>query len=732
MSGLFSDATSLETFLQEIVSLIAKHMHSEVCSIYLYYDESDELVLKATKGLKPEAVGKVHMKLGEGLTGMAVKELRPVCVKEASKEPQYKYFPEIGEEVYESFLAVPILHGNSRIGAVVVQNSKKDYFTDDDIQVFRSITTQLATTIETARLLIRLDEKAVLPKVKTRLSPLGMIMARVGSSGFALGEAIVHAGKGQWGSMVGVDEENQTIEHFELALKLTEKQLEELQEEIEEKLSDVASLIFTAQILMLKDKPFIDAIILEIKNGVSPAKAIITVVDNYVRIFEGLPQQYLKEKKDDVLDIGYRLLGNLTGSRDRRHDYKDKIVVAEEMFPSDILKLSSQRVKGLVLLSGGITSHVSILARSLKLPVVIVEERALLKLASGTRVYLDTEEGCIYVNPNQEVLAAYHKRLEDQKILESLRGKIKARTVSKDGTRIRLLSNVNLLSDAVTALEYKSEGVGLYRTEFPFIVRSNFPSEEEQYQIYKKLVESFKKKEITFRTLDIGGDKVLSYFDYEKEKNPFLGMRSIRFSLKHKEIFEQQIRAILRAGVGANIKIMFPMISSMDEFLEAREVVWQCVRQLGKAKVPCHRKPKIGLMIELPAVLEIINELAEEADFFSIGTNDFIQYMLAVDRTNEKVAQMYLPHHPAVLRALKKVVDAARKSNKDLTVCGDMAHNPQYLSYLLGIGVRGLSVDSQHITKIQSAIQRLDLRQAKKSTQKLLQQNRISEVSKYL
>ncbi len=289
------------------------------------------------------------------------------------------------------------------------------------------------------------------------------------------------------------------------------------------------------------------------------------------------------------------------------------------------------------------------------------------------------------------------------------------------------MSNVNLLSDLKAAREFHSDGIGLYRTEFPFLVRSNFPSEEEQFVIYKRLIEGMPSKEITFRTLDIGGDKVLSYYHFEKEQNPFLGMRSIRFSLKHKDIFEQQIRAILRAGVNAPIRIMFPMISSLDEFLEAKSVVDQCLQDLAKEKIPHHTHPSIGLMIELPSVLEIIRDLAQVTDFFCIGTNDFIQYMLAVDRTNEKVADFYLPHHPAILRALNRVVKTAQRYKRDVSLCGDMAHQEKYIPYLLAIGLRKLSIDGRYFPKIQSAIAQIDLQSAEKKLEEILKQARLSD-----
>ncbi len=730
LSGLFVDSSSLETFLQKIVEMISEHMHSEVCSIYLYYEDTEELVLKATKGLKPSAVGKVKLKLGEGLTGLAVKELRPICEKNASKTPGFKYFPEIGEEPYEFFLAVPILHGQTRIGAMVIQNSKRNYFDQEDIQVLKAITSQLANTIETTKLLMSLHEKQAPPEDTDIFKKLKFVKGKVGSEGFAFAPIFVMETSHLLRLTDKVIAKKQyTLNDFYRAVETTEKQLEELQQHIEERLSDVASLIFSAQILMLKDKGFIESIVQHINHHLNPPEAIVKVVENYASRFDKLPHSYLREKEQDVKDIGRRLLDNLIGTAQKLSDIKGHIIIVQELFPSDILKLSSQEITGLILLSGGVTSHLSILARSLSIPLVIVDEPYFLHIPADTKILLDAEQGNIYVNPAEEIIKSFRDKLNERFYLEKLKGSVMPTTKTKDRTRIKLLANINLLGDLKMACEFKAEGVGLYRTEFPFIIRSDFPTEEEQYVVYKKLVTGMSGKEVTFRTLDIGGDKVLSYYHFEKEENPFLGMRSIRFSLKHKDIFAQQIRAILRAGKDADIKIMFPMISSLDEFLEAKEVVGQCIQDLTKEKVECHRNPQIGLMIELPAVLEIIDVLAHEADFFSIGTNDFIQYMLAVDRTNEKVADLYLPHHPAIFRAFKRVVDAANACKKEVSICGDMAHEEKYVPYFVGLGIRRLSLDSRYIPKIQKFIANIDLRDAKKMTENILSKNRISETT---
>ncbi len=731
LSGIFRDSTSLETFLQKIVVMVSEHMHSEVCSIYLYYEDTQKLVLRATKGLHPSSIGAVAMQLGEGLTGLALEESRPICEKNASRNPHFKSFPGIGEEKYESFLAVPIVRGQTRIGVIVIQNTRKNYFSEEDVKAFRAITSQLANTIETAKLLMSLGEKER-PKEAVPVKGLKLVQGKVGSSGFAFGEAVVANEHLPSVSILEMAASRKySLEDFYRAVQLAEKQLRNLQQQIEEQLSDAASLIFAAQILMLKDKGFIEGIVSLAGSGVPFPSAIRRVVEQYVQRFESIASPYLREKKQDVKDIGKRLLENLTGVNPEAH-YAGHIIVAQELFPSDILKLSMENVKGIVLLSGGASSHLAILARSFSIPLVIADAPELLTLPPGTKILLDAEIGNIYINPTEDVIKTFARRNKEREALGRLRQAVLPETRTEDGIRVRLLANINLLSDVRAALEFKAEGVGLYRTEFPFIIRSDFPTEEEQFFVYQRLVEAMDGREVIFRTLDIGGDKVLSYYNFGKEENPFLGMRSIRFSLKHKDIFEQQIRAILRSGAKADIKIMFPMISSLDEFLEAKDVVAKCINDLKKANIAHHPNPPIGMMVELPSVLEIIDELAEAADFFSIGTNDFIQYMLAVDRTNEKVADLYLPHHPAVLRALNRVVKAAQKFKKDVSICGDMAHEERYLPYFLGIGIRSFSVNSLYIPKIQSAIAQIKIKEAEIQAKKILESVKLSDTSIFL
>jgi phosphotransferase system enzyme I (PtsP) len=732
ITGLFHDAPSMEEFLQKITAMVTKHMGCEVCSIYLYYADQRELVLKATKGLHPGSINNVRMKIGEGLTGMALKEQRPICEGQARDNPKFRFFPGIGEEKFESFLAVPILRGSVEIGVMVIQSEKKDYFSSEDIQVFRAITVQLAATIEIARLLITLsDDKDKVPVIPP--NDLKLVQGRSGSEGVAFAKTVTISDSFLDNRQyVSAEGKQFSEEDLHRAIGETERQLEDLQAGLESTMLDLTPLIFTAQILMLKDKGFTDAIISLIKKGITPPQALIDVVHDYVSKFNRMEDAYLREKIYDVKDVGRRLLENLTGHCQAGYDFQDKIVIARELVPSDVLKLFSQKIKGIIVLSGGPTSHVAILARSLNIPLVVSNELALLSTDAATDVLLDAYSGYIHINPDPLVKAKILQREDLNRSIVSLKKLIRERPMTADGVRVKLMANINLLGDLKAANEFKADGIGLYRTEFPFIIRSNFPSEEEQYLIYRRLVEGMPGKQVTLRTLDIGGDKIVSFSGYSKEENPFLGLRSIRLSLMNVDVFSAQLRAMLRAGAGRQIRILFPMISSLDEFLRAKSIVQECAQQLEIERKDFIQNPQLGVMVELPSLVEIIDEMAQEADFFSIGTNDLIQYMLAVDRTNERVSQFYLPHHPSVLRALKKIVDAALRYGKEVSICGDMANEPKYLSLLLGLGIRNFSMDARYLPRMHERLHQLSIRECEKLTQEILTKSQISRIAQLL
>lgn len=735
LANLLTESSNIDNFLNSTVRMVAKHLVADVCSVYLYDEKAGEIVLTATVGLNPEAVGNIRLKPGEGLVGITVQSAVPVCEGNVRRSHHYRYFKKSGEDPFKSFLAVPIQKGVAKIGALVVQHEQTDYFDEIDIKALRATASQLAGALETARLIIDLERQDETADSGIKKKTKHFFRGDAPGSGYAYAPATVFSKKR--GVLLESESETDaegTVEDFYIAMDKTARQLTELQDRFSKRLPESASLIFTAHFMILKDPSFKKKMLEKIEKGSSPAEAVRSVSRHYMAIFSKSSHAYIREKVNDVEDLAVRILRNM------RHRDGDEItlggkgiIVAQELYPSDILKLASEEVKAIILVSGGVTSHVSILSRSLQIPLVICDRPELLNIREGMPVLVDGEQGNIYLEPSELVVrqfeASYRSRMKTRASRES----IKPETFTRDGVRVKLLANINLLSEVKLARELKAEGVGLYRTEFPFLIRSTFPSEAEQYLVYKRLFDGMEGKTVTIRTLDVGGEKMLSYAGTTSEVNPELGLRSIRFSLRYREIFEQQIRAVLRASADfSRPRIMFPMISSLDEFIEAKQVVLDCMDALEREKEPFNHEPVIGMMVEIPAVVDCMDDLACEADFFSIGTNDFVQYMLAVDRANKKVANYYQPYHPSVLRGLARITEAAIRENKDISVCGEMAHEPDYIPFLLGIGVRTLSVDPQFIPDIQSAIQGMDMGEVEKFASELMELRTLKSVRDFM
>lgn len=733
LNGLLGE-TTVEDCLSRTVDMVADHMRAEVCSIYLYDEISEELVLKATKGLSKESVGVIKLKLGEGLVGTTLKELRPVREDRGQDNPRFKFYPGINEELYDAFLAVPILRGTIRIGVLVVQRSQGKKFSEKDLMALKATASQLASMLENIKFMIARYQKPEKKEHDFDFGKFRFLKGKSASKGFAHAVSMVlrHNLEELVQSLLESGEHH-TLDDFESALKETEHQLEELQKQVEKTLSDAASLIFSSHLLMLKDNGFTGGMREQIMAGAEPPRAVYEIFNYYRSIFSESASALIREKVQDIEDLAKRILHNLTAVHSfEDNEYRGRILIARDLFPSELLKMSVEGIEGIVLESGGVTSHVAILARSLQIPLIFIDEPELLNVPEGTPLLVDADTGNLYINPSPDVITRFAEKADAEKAFLSESIYLRNETMSRDGTRVSLLVNINLLSDIHQVREVQIDGVGLYRTEFPFMIRSTFPTEEEQYIIYRKLLEEMEGRPVTFRTLDIGGDKVLSYYDSLREENPFLGLRSIRFSLRHEEIFTQQIRAILRAGAGKKIRIMFPMISSMDEFLASKGILLRCIDELRNEGYEHNDSPETGMMVEIPSVIAIIEDLAEIADFFSVGTNDLIQYTLAVDRTNEKVSDMYIPHHPSLLRSLKIIADAARKHDTHISICGDMANNRVYIPFLLGIGIRALSVDAMYIPGVKQTIAGVDIADAEQLSSKLLKASKISDIETIL
>ncbi len=731
LSSMFEESHSLDQFLAAVVRTVATHMRADVCSVYLLDDRANELVLRATQGLNPESVGTVRLKVGEGLCGMAIKELRPIREAVASRNPHFKYIPDSFEEKYEAFLVVPILRGLKPVGVLVVQHEQADYFRREDARALQAIASQLASTIENAQLLLSLRELRGEMPPERKKGTSGVYHGRTVSPGVGHGPASVWASHGRAGERLEAPAAaGGDAAAFREALRRSESQLATLQKETEALLGYEASMIFSAQQLLLRDEQIEGEMVRRIEGGSDAATAVVTVLNGYIDRFAASDMEMLREKVHDLRDLGHRMLQNLCAhGEDAQADYHGHIVVSAELLPSDVVKLVAQHAGGLVMVGGGVNSHASILARALGIPLLIIENEEVLEIPEESDVLLDGVQGRLFVEPDPDFVASYQDLLNAVEA-DTVAPMRPTPAATRDGTRISLLANINLMGEVALAWQHGAEGIGLYRSEFPFLIRNDFPSEEEQFRIYRSILDQSDDREVVMRTLDIGADKFLSYVPAWNEANPALGLRSIRFSLRNRSVFAQQLRAMLRAGAGRPLKIMFPLVSSLDELKAAQACGGDSVRNLQAEGTSCNAE--LGIMIECPAAVELAGALAREVDFFSIGTNDLVQYLLAVDRTNEHVADLYIDHHPAVFRAIKKVLDAGRVASIPVSVCGEMAANEKVLPVLLGMGLRCVSIEPRSVRRVRSAISEIDIAEAEAQAGAVLRAEEIGATAALL
>ncbi len=734
LAGLFKENTNVEGFLQQVVHLIADHMEAESCSIFLRSEADESLDLAASVGLAEEFVGKFKLAPQEGITGKALSDLTTLRLPRMTESPYYKFVPGMNEEQYESFLAVPIVQGLDKVGVIVLEHSRPNYFTPDDTRAMQAIASQLAATIENARLLLEIKNHRSGEKPKEPESFPDFIRCKVVASGVALGTPFLLGDRKEelFLSLDSLHEHGKlTLDHFFEMMKRTEEELKNLQSTMEENLSEVGSLIFSSHLLMLQDDEFSGKMIGKIEAGDDPAAAIVDVVNNYIELFSNSANTFVREKIHDIRDLGHRMLKNLESKEMPEGDYSGQIILTRDMLPSDLIKLSVQHAEGFVLYGVSAAAHIAILARSLNIPVVVTNSSVFFKLKDAETLIIDANQGNLHINPSGKIWDAFEHHARTGK----KGGAAETETVPEgppktvDGVRISVLANINLLSDIKQALRFNAEGVGLYRSEFPFLIRNTFPTEDEQYQVYSKVYELMGAgKEVILRTLDVGGDKTVRYIAEQPESNPFLGLRAIRYSLKNKSVFAAQIRAMLRAAYGRQCKIMFPLISSLDDFLEAKDFVYDCAGVLDSEGLSHNGTPKLGAMVELPSAVEQIGELAEEADFLSIGTNDLVQYLLGIDRTNELVSHLYTLYHPAVLRSIERVVRVCTKKQCEVSVCGDAAKDIPILTFMIGIGLRKISVEPRALPSVLRAVRNMNVEEIMGLSRHILRLKTVAQV----
>jgi phosphotransferase system enzyme I (PtsI) len=522
------------------------------------------------------------------------------------------------------------------------------------------------------------------------------------------------------------------LANFQSALLKTENQLEKIKQKTLDKLDAEHAAIFDAHKLVLKDPEYVNAIKNEVTTkGVNVAYATKTIADQFVAIFENMDNEYMRERAADIKDVTKRLLANIKGIRlaDPSLIDEEVIIIAEDLTPSDTAQLDKKYVKGFITEIGGRTSHSAIMARSLEIPAVVGVGQLLEKVTEEDTVLLDGLEGNIIVNPSEEEIAKYEKIRVDYEAKKVEWAKLKdARTVSKDGTHFEIAANIGSPEDLEGVLNNGAEGIGLFRTEFLYMGKNNFPTEEEQFLVYKEVLERMEGKPVVVRTLDIGGDKELPYLDLPKELNPFLGYRAIRLCLDRKDIFKVQLRALLRASVYGNLKVMFPMIATVNEFVSAKNVLLEVEQELKTAGYQVSDSYEVGMMVEIPAAAILADQFAKVSDFFSIGTNDLIQYSFAADRMNESVGYLYQPYNPSLLRLIKMVIDAAHKEGRWAGMCGEVAGDQTAIPLLVGLGLDEFSMSATSILESRSLMSKLDSKEMATLALEALNQSTNEEV----
>ncbi len=507
------------------------------------------------------------------------------------------------------------------------------------------------------------------------------------------------------------------ITRFQDALTETRAEIQKIRDKISKEISKEHGDIFNAHLMVLEDRAIIEEVMERIKKEKLNTEYIFSqVLKKYVQSFLKIDDEYLRERVSDISDVGRRILRHLIGDqRSTLSELKEKvIVVAYDLAPSDTAVMHRKNVIGFATDIGGRTSHTAIMAKSLEIPAVVGLENATRQIRTGDTIVVDGIQGVVTINPTATEIQKY--RQEQAKYAEFNRGLMKFKDlpcVTTDGRRIELAANIELPEEVTSVLSHGADGIGLYRSEFLYMNRPDLPSEEEQYQAYKRVLAHMAPKPVIVRTFDLGGDKFLSHLEMPHEMNPFLGWRAIRFCLASPTIFKTQLRAILRASAHGNLRMMYPMISGIAELKQANKMLGECKAELKSKKIAFDEKIQVGAMIEIPSAAMTCDILAEEADFFSIGTNDLIQYALAVDRINERIAYLYEPAHPAVLRLLKMIIDAGHEKKIWVGICGEMSGDPIFTPVLLGLGMDEISTSPVMVPEIKKIIRSISYEEAK-------------------
>ena len=701
-------AKDLQSALDIIVHRVRESLKTQVCSVYLLDTDLNSHVLMASEGLKKASVGHVSLQVGEGLVGLVAKHAEPINLRDASLHPSFHYLQETGEEEFHAFLGVPIIHHRSVLGVLVVQHEDKRRFDEAEEAFLITLSAQLAGVIAHAEATGAIEG----------MSPSGQktsdtVFSGVsGSSGAAIGEVVVIFPPADLSQIPNrrprdIDQE---IEFFNSCLESVRTDIKDIHNRLAGRVAEEERQLFDVYLHMLDDDALGNEVVERIKLGNWAQGSLAYVANEHVRTFEMMNDAYLSERSVDIKDLCSRVLFYLQQKETVVTEYGDNtILVSEELTPSMLVEVPKEKLKGLISVKGSGNSHVAILARTMGIPAVMGVLDLPFNKLEGKEIIVDGYKGEVITNPSDQLRIRFQNTIEEQnQLIAGLEGLKDLPCETADKHRVSLWVNTGLMTDVMQSLDQGAEGIGLFRTEVPFLLSERFPSEQEQTEIYREQLEAFAPKIVTMRTLDIGGDKSLSYFPIDEE-NPFLGWRGIRVTLDHPEIFMAQVRAMLRASIGLeNLQIMLPMISNIHEVNSANQLIKKAYRELIQEGHNV-KFPPVGVMIELPAAVYQTQALAKLVDFISVGSNDLTQYLLAVDRNNPRVANLYTAFHPAVLAALQQVVILAQAEGKTVSICGEMAGDPGAAVLLVAMGFDILSMNASSLLKVKSVVRSISL-----------------------
>lgn len=691
--------------LEDQVDCIVKHVHRavqvDVCSLYLLDTAQQQLRLISTIGLNPAVAGLLQLPIDKGLVGAIATRQLSLMLDRASQHPDYQYFPESGEQDFDAFLGAPIVYMGNTLGVLVLQDASPRRFNHQDEAFLVTVAAQLAGSLW--RWIQAPDPRDSDVKRPWRIQGIK------GAPGLAVGRLhIIHSDihSGASDNQAATDPQAE-LRRFRTALSQTLEDLDTAHQRLQPSVAAEVLEVFDFYKLMLASEQLTSATEQRIGNGESALSALSACVEDCALAFDRMSDPYYRARAEDIRNIGNKLVNALLGNRPSLPaDPTDIVLVGELIGITDIAQYAPEQLVGIICMQGSALSHTALLACGLGIPAVM-GTGTIAGLMEGGAVAIDGHRGHVDLNPEPLLLREIQQSIRHQRSTEQrFRSVIDKPTETLDGFRIQLMANIGLLSDIDAGLERGAEGVGLYRSEFPFMVHPHFPSEEEQYQNYRHLLQSYYPRPVTIRTLDIGGDKPLPYFPFQEE-NPGLGWRGIRFSLDNRPIFMTQLRALVRASAGyGNLHILLPMVSRVDEVALTLSLLNTAMEQLQQEGL-CVERPKLGIMVEVPAAIQLLQFFAPHIDFISIGSNDLSQYLLALDRNNPRVSSRFDHLHPAVLHALVMLMQSAKRLRLKVCLCGEMASDPLAVVLLVGMGLEVLSMSAFNLPKIKFLIRHL-------------------------